>query len=131
MPYSQPRTRRRRKRKHIPHARRPVHFVENRNRRERQRVKTLNDAFENLKKRVPYCESGDHFSKVDILLAATDYICGLQEMIEEYDTRWSNSTGDGTKHSMYNNSLCPTQGQTRRVLGEIKATGNQVSFPDY
>lgn len=70
-----------RKRKHIPHAQRPSEYVEKRNKRERNRIRTVNEAFEELRKKVPSCGQDPdlRISKMEVLTHAIGYIedlCG-------------------------------------------------------
>lgn len=70
-----------RKRKHIPHAQRPSEYVEKRNRRERTRIRTVNEAFEKLRRKVPSCGQDPELriSKMEVLTHAIGYIedlCG-------------------------------------------------------
>lgn len=70
-----------RKRKHIPHAQRPSEYVEKRNKRERNRIRTVNEAFDELRKKVPSCGQDPdlRISKMEVLTHAIGYIedlCG-------------------------------------------------------
>lgn len=70
-----------RKRKHIPHAQRPSEYVEKRNKRERNRIRTVNEAFDKLRKKVPSCGQDPdlRISKMEVLTHAIGYIedlCG-------------------------------------------------------
>lgn len=70
-----------RKRKHIPHAQRPSEYVEKRNKRERNRIRAVNEAFEELRKKVPSCGQDPELriSKMEVLTHAIGYIedlCG-------------------------------------------------------
>lgn len=70
-----------RKRKHIPHAQRPSEYVEKRNKRERNRIRTVNEAFDELRKKVPSCGQDPELriSKMEVLTHAIGYIedlCG-------------------------------------------------------
>ena len=69
----------RRKRKHIPHAQRSSEYVEKRNKRERTRIRAVNEAFERLRERVPSCAQDPELriSKMEILTHAIGYIEGL------------------------------------------------------
>lgn len=69
----------RRKRKHIPHAQRSSEYVEKRNKRERTRIRAVNEAFERLRERVPSCAQDPdlRISKMEILTHAIGYIEGL------------------------------------------------------
>ena len=54
-----------------------------RNERERNRVKQVNDGFNELRKKIPYIPDKKKFSKVEILRFAMTYIKELQGLIEE------------------------------------------------
>ena len=57
--------------------------VARRNERERNRVKQVNDGFNELRKKIPYIPEKKKFSKVEILRFAMTYIKELQGLIEE------------------------------------------------
>jgi len=57
--------------------------VARRNERERNRVKQVNDGFNELRKKIPYIPEKKKFSKVEILRFAMTYIRELQGLIEE------------------------------------------------
>ena len=57
--------------------------VARRNERERNRVKQVNDGFNELRKKIPYIPEKKKFSKVEILRFAMTYIKELQRLIEE------------------------------------------------
>jgi achaete-scute complex protein len=57
--------------------------VSRRNARERNRVKTVNDGFEKLKRSIPAAAAVKKLSKVSILSHAVEYIQALQLMLDE------------------------------------------------
>ena len=57
--------------------------VARRNERERNRVKQVNDGFNELRKKIPYIPEKKKFSKVEILRFAMTYIKELQGLIDE------------------------------------------------
>ncbi|XP_062590629.1 achaete-scute homolog 2-like [Saccostrea cucullata] len=65
-----------RKRKHIPHAQRPSEFVERRNRRERNRIRAVNEGFKRLRRKLPSCGQDPEvrISKMEVLTNAIGYI---------------------------------------------------------
>lgn len=71
-----------RKRRHVPHSQLPIQLVEKRNSRERERIHAVNDAFELLRKHIPYSTEYDKMSKVTILTDAILYIKSLTRMLE-------------------------------------------------
>ncbi|CAM4747314.1 unnamed protein product [Rotaria magnacalcarata] len=80
-----------RRSKHIPHHLRPQHLVEKRNRRERRRVKNVNQAFVILQALLPLDtynnnkqkSNSTRISKVYTLRKAIDYIEALQNILNE------------------------------------------------
>ncbi|CAF3199178.1 unnamed protein product [Rotaria socialis] len=82
-----------RRSKHIPHHLRPQHLVEKRNRRERKRVKDVNQAFVILQALLPLDtynnnkekSNSTRISKVYTLRKAIDYIEALQNILNETD----------------------------------------------
>lgn len=72
-----------RKRRHVPHSQRSPEYVLHRNTRERRRVEAINDAFQLLRKHVPFIgETDDKASKVGILYGAARYIRVLADILE-------------------------------------------------
>jgi hypothetical protein len=65
-----------RKRKHIPHSERSSEYVDRRNRRERDRIRAVNEAFERLRRKVPTCGQDPELriSKMEVLTNAIGYI---------------------------------------------------------
>lgn len=57
--------------------------VARRNERERNRVKQVNEGFNELRKKIPYIPDKKKFSKVEILRFAMTYIRELQGLIDE------------------------------------------------
>lgn len=55
------------------------------NRRERQRVEKINQAFALLKKRIPFCDSRLLRTKIDVLKYAIEYIRILRIMLRAND----------------------------------------------
>lgn len=53
------------------------------NKCERERVRKINEAFEILKKHIPYCDSGRIRTKLDVLKFAIDYIQILTKMVSQ------------------------------------------------
>ena len=66
--------------------------VSKRNARERDRVKTVNQSFELLKKRIPSAASSKRMSKVNIICHAMSYIRELQCLLESQER--SNTLND-------------------------------------
>ena len=66
--------------------------VARRNERERNRVKQVNDGFNELRKKIPYIPEKKKFSKVEILRFAMRYIRELQELIT--DSSYDESKSD-------------------------------------
>ena len=61
--------------------------VSRRNARERNRVKSVNNGFEILKRHIPSAAAVKKMSKVNILTQAVEYIEGLQSLLEEGPVR--------------------------------------------
>lgn len=72
------------RRRHIPHSQLPEELVKRRNSRERERIHTVNDAFENLRNHIPYSTEYHRCSKVKILTDAMVYINNLSEILNNY-----------------------------------------------
>ena len=53
------------------------------NARERSRMRKINTAFNELRQKVPSYTDSDTLSKYDTLLMAQQYICALQELLEQ------------------------------------------------
>lgn len=53
------------------------------NARERSRMRKINTAFNELRQKVPSYTESDTLSKYDTLLMAQQYICALQELLEQ------------------------------------------------
>ena len=72
-------TKKRRKRRHVPHHERPLEAVIKRNERERRRVDDVNGAFKRLQTHLPRaCKSHRRVSKMAILQHAIEYISELR-----------------------------------------------------
>ncbi|XP_039259457.2 uncharacterized protein LOC120335903 [Styela clava] len=67
----------------IPDIQKHPRSVARRNARERKRIKNVNQAFDNLRKRVPRGSKGNKISKVETLRSAIEYIRALQGLVEE------------------------------------------------
>jgi len=80
----QPRPRRRRANHSLVATMDPV-AVARRNERERNRVKLVNEGFDELRKKVPFLPDRKKLSKVEILRCAMLYIGDLKGIIEDYD----------------------------------------------
>lgn len=74
--------RRNKRRRHIPHSELPMEMVQRRNKRERERIHAVNDAFEKLKEHLPNTSSNDKSSKVQILNDAILYIKNLTYLLQ-------------------------------------------------
>ena len=63
-----------------------ISTVSKRNARERHRIKTVNAAFDDLRKHVPSGrQAGKKISKVETLKSAIEYIKALQEILKEQE----------------------------------------------
>ena len=76
--------------------------VARRNERERNRVKQVNDGFDELRQRVPFLPEKKKLSKVEILRCAALYIKDLKDILEEYDC--NNSSKNKRSNSECNSS---------------------------
>ena len=75
-----------RRRHHIPHAKRPTDFVKKRNQRERKRVGKVNAAFGDLRDRVPFIKDDDKTSKLAVLRSAAQYIQFLYSLLVDNES---------------------------------------------
>lgn len=73
-------------------------FLRQRNERERQRVRCVNDGYARLRQHLPRELAGQRLSKVETLRAAISYIRHLQELLERY-RRDCNSDGESKASS--------------------------------
>jgi hypothetical protein len=75
----------RRRRKHVPHDKQPVHRVRRRNARERCRVDQVNEQFAKIRELLPDRNRRKRISKENILKYAIIYIRELNNLIYEHD----------------------------------------------
>ncbi|ESO85769.1 hypothetical protein LOTGIDRAFT_167740 [Lottia gigantea] len=73
------------RKEHIPHSKRPNEYVVKRNRRERERVDNVNQAFVNLRDHLPFRKNDNRMSKISILKSASEYIQSLSGVIRTHD----------------------------------------------
>ena len=82
--------------------------VARRNERERNRVKQVNDGFNELRKKIPYIPEKKKFSKVEILRFAMMYIKELQRVIDEagaIEETGSTSAEETMSHKASNSTI--------------------------
>uniref|UniRef100_A0A8C4X9Y4 BHLH domain-containing protein n=1 Tax=Erpetoichthys calabaricus TaxID=27687 RepID=A0A8C4X9Y4_ERPCA len=85
------------RKKGIRHAERTRHSSEERNARERKRVKMVNAGFDLLHKKIPLLSPIRKVSKLQILRGAKSYIMQLQELLLEHNFSASPASAEVTE----------------------------------